>query len=111
MPHIIVEYTDTLGLAISDLLHDLHTDLAGRESVSIGAIKTRAIPVKHCVVGEAGGPDTFIHIALKLLPGRSDELKKTMAQGLFDIAKTHATKDDVSLSVEVIDMHAPSYTK
>ena len=113
MPHIVVEYTDTLSdrVDIPKLLSDLHDDLAERETVDIHAIKTRAIPVQYCVVGDGENPDKFIHITLRLLPGRNDDLKKEMAQGLFDIAVKERHDDRISISVEVVDMHAASYTK
>ncbi|MGB0720522.1 MAG: 5-carboxymethyl-2-hydroxymuconate Delta-isomerase [Bdellovibrionales bacterium] len=75
MPHIIVEYSDHLALDIPALLHDLHHDLAGRETVDINAIKTRAIPIKNCVVADADTANSFIHVSLKLLPGRDAALK------------------------------------
>lgn len=111
MPHIVVEYTETLSnqVDIPKLLSDLHYDLAGRETVNLDAIKTRAIPVQYAVVGD--GKEKMIHVTLRLLPGRSDELKSEMAQGLFDIAVKERHDDRVKVSVEVVDMHAESYKK
>lgn len=111
MPHITVEYTDTLSIDVPKLLSALHHDLAERDTINIHAIKTRAIPVQYVIVGDGQEPDKMIHITLKLLPGRSDELKKTMAQGLFDAAKTRTHDDRISVTCEVVDLHEPSYTK
>lgn len=112
MPHIIVEYTETLTVNIPALVFELHEDLAEKDTIDIRAIKTRAIPVKYTVVGHGEEPDKFIHITLKLLPGRDDDLKKVMAQGLHDTARKHCVRDkSISLSVEVAELHAESYTK
>jgi 5-carboxymethyl-2-hydroxymuconate isomerase len=113
MPHIIVEYTESLtSVDVPELLFELHDDLAQKDTINIHAIKTRAIPVKYTIVGDGDEPDKFIHITLKLLPGRDDDLKKTMAQSLHDTARKHCVKDkNISLSVEVVDLHAESYIK
>ena len=110
MPHIIVEYSDHLALDIPNLLEDLHNDLAPRDTVDINMIKTRAIPVKDCVIGDDQTANSFMHIALKLLPGRNEELKKEMTQGLFDIASKHI-KNPCKLTVETLAIEAESYIK
>lgn len=113
MPHIIVEYTDSLtSVDVPELLFELHEDLAAKDTIDIHAIKTRAIPVQYTIVGDGDEPDKFIHITLKLLPGRNDDLKKVMAQSLHDTARKHCVRDkSISLSVEVAELHAESYSK
>ena len=112
MPHIVVEYTDSLSVDIPKLLTVLHNDLATRETVDIHAIKTRAIPVKYTIVGDGQEPDRMIHITLRLLPGRPDELKCEMSQGLAKAAYDAANHDDrIKITAEIVDMHGPSYIK
>ena len=111
MPHITVEYTEHLSTDIPKLLTRLHDNLASQDTVNVHAIKTRAIPVQYVIVGDGQEPDKMIHVTLKLLPGRSDDLKKTMAQGLFDEAKAETHDDRVTVTVEVAELHEPSYTK
>jgi len=111
MPHIIVEYSDHLALPIPNLLNELHSDLAARETADINAIKIRAIPVKDCVISDADKPNSFVHIALKLLPGRDDALKKEMAQGLHDTARHYIGDQQVALTVETITLEAETYIK
>jgi len=111
MPHIIVEYTDTLDVDVPRLLNDLHHDLAARDTVDINAIKTRAISIQNCVVGAAETADKFMHIALKLLPGRDEALKREMTQGLFDVAHPYLANQDVVLSVESLSLEAETYIK
>ena len=112
MPHIIVEYSETLtALDVPKLVMELHHDLATRETINIHAIKSRAIPVQYVLVGNNDELDKMIHITLKLLPGRSDELKKEMAQGLIDKSKHLAHDERVSVTCEVAELHAESYVK
>jgi len=110
MPHIIVEYSDHLALDIPKMLTELHTDLASRDTVDVKMIKTRAIPVEHCVIGDDNTADSVVHIALKLLPGRDDVLKKQMTQGLADIVAAHV-KRPCSITAETLTLEAASYIK
>ncbi len=114
MPHIIVEYSEALAPSVDmpKLLDKLHHNLAEQESVNIHAIKSRAIPVQYSIVGDGQEMDKFVHIHVKLLPGRDDALKKKMAGDLFALARDHGVADErVSLSVEISELHAESYTK
>ncbi|MEM7680176.1 MAG: hypothetical protein AAF182_04160 [Pseudomonadota bacterium] len=114
MPHIIVEYTDILApsLDVAKLLAGLHKNLSERETIKLEAIKTRAFPVQYCVVGTGADHDKMVHINLRLLPGRSDDLKKEMAQGLHDFARKCCVHDErISVTVEVSELHEASYTK
>ncbi|MCD8496704.1 MAG: 5-carboxymethyl-2-hydroxymuconate Delta-isomerase [Alphaproteobacteria bacterium] len=111
MPHIIVEYTDHLKVGIPELLKKLHFTLADQDTVALEAIKTRAIPVHDVVIADGNAGDKMIHVTLKLLPGRSDELKKTMAQALWQITRDHVDDNTIMLTAEVTELHAASYTK
>ena len=90
---------------------ELHQDLAARETVDIHAIKSRAIPVQYVLVGDNDDFDRMVHITLRLLPGRSDELKKEMSEGLASIAKRMTHDDRVTVTCEITEIHAESYVK
>ncbi len=112
MPHITVEYCDTLtALDVPKLVMELHKDLATRDTIDIHGIKSRAIPVQYVLVGDNNDFDKMIHITLKLLPGRSDALKREMAQGLIDVSKHLAHDERVSVTCEIAELHAASYIK
>lgn len=111
MPHIIVEYTEHLSIDVPKLTIELHRALVAQDTVKEEAVKTRAIPVEATVVGTGKCHDKMIHINLKLLPGRSDELRQTMAEALFNTVKKVVFDDHISISVETSELHAASYTK
>ena len=111
MPHIIVEYTDHLNVDIEKLTIELHHTLCHQPTVTAQAVKTRALPVKATVVGEGKDHDKMIHICLKLLPGRDDDLRQAMAQALCDTARKIAMDEHITISVETAELHAPSYIK
>ncbi len=112
MPHIIVEYTETISIDIPKLLDGLHYNLAGQESIDVHAVKTRAIPVQYSIVGDGKDRDKFAHITLKLLSGRPEDLRKKMAQDLHDVAqKQFPSGANIALSVDVVEMDAATYIK
>ncbi len=112
MPHIIVEHSEAMSsVDMPKLIADLHESLAAQDTVNIHAIKSRAIAVQCEVIGDHSDPYKMLHITLKLLPGRDNALKKAMSQALFDTAHKHIGNEAISLSVEVMELHAESYTK
>lgn len=113
MPHIIVEYTDSNSLDVPELLNDLHKTLASHDTINLQAIKTRAIKVKYPIVGAPTDSDQFVHITVKLLEGRPEELRKAIGASLYDKAKSYLTgsSEKVSLSLEVAEMNPATYVK
>lgn len=114
MPHIIVEYPQKLReLSMSVILIELHDALCRHETIVKSAVKTRAIPFSHCVVGEEDQDNQCVHITLRLLPGRDKMLRKAMAQDLYSTARGEIHKDypNCAITVEVVEMDEATYTK
>ena len=108
MPHIIVEHTKDVA-DIPTLLNDLHYNLAGQETVVLDAIKTRSIAVDYVIVG-AQATESMVHIAVKLLPGRSDELLNKMTTDLKTVAVAHC-EPKTRITVESTELYQSSYQK
>ena len=110
MPHFIVEYAAPIAHDIvpQTLVEDACR--AGEESGLFGPddIKGRAHAVEHFLT--AGTRQPFVHVDVRLLPGRTDEQKKDLAQRVFD-ALAARLPANVALSVEVTELHRASYTK
>ena len=110
MPQIVVEYTPSLNLDIPKLTHDLHHSFAAQDTVNIEALKTRAIKLEQAIIGNQGLGD-MIHIMAIMLPGRSDDLRRKMAEDLHSIAREYVPDASVSITAETIELHAESYIK
>lgn len=110
MPHFIVEYAAPLQADIDP--QTLVEDACGAGAQSglfgPGDIKGRAHAVEHYLT--AGTRQPFVHVDVRLLPGRTDAQKKDLAQRVFD-ALAARVPANVTLSVEVNELHAASYTK
>ena len=114
MPHIIVEYSKGLRseFHLHSMLEDLHESISGLHGVTKDRIKTRAHKTDDYLVGDHGKWAEMIHINLKLAPGRTDEQKTELAQILHKVASKYIAEDSYanrSLTVEVSELHGPSY--
>lgn len=110
MPHCIVEYSKNLESFMSP--REL-VNAANRGAVESGLfdsfnIKSRAIGYQHYLV--AGEVSDFIHVQVKILPGRTEQQKSHLSGLVLDSIKSLAIKD-VTITVEVCDLHGESYAK
>ena len=110
MPHMVISYAkqvaDTVDMAgLVQAVWDT-SDKTGLFKPQ--AIKVRAFPVEHYLTANTDQP--FVHIDAKLFSGRTDDQKQAMIQDLFDTVKSFVA-DDVSISVEAIDMNQATYIK
>ncbi len=111
MPHIVVEYSRDLekNLDVPNLLKELHLDLVSRDTIAREHVKTYALPIDLCEVGFDETPNSMLHVILKLLPGRSVDLKTEMVTGLRSIVDKYVS--DISVTVEVQELEAETYSK
>lgn len=106
MPHIIVEHSADIA-DIPVLLEKLHHNLSKQDTVTLESIKTRAIEVQHAIVGNSD-KKLMLHIIVKLLSGRPDDLLNKISGDLREIACTHCG-GDVSVTVETVSLYNASY--
>lgn len=111
MPHIVVEYTSGLSahIRIQDLLSELHGRLGTHSEANIapGRIVTRAHETKLYIIYDDGAPDHFIDIELRLVPGRSDEIVKTLCLELQDVARAFMKRHRLECVIKVnpVELH------
>lgn len=116
MPHIILETTSDLqeNGAVPDILEGLVQKLGTFETIDTRSIKARhhLRPVWH--MGE-GAPSGFAHVQVRILSGRSIELRRRIASGMFDQLKGHLQESiaakEVSVSFELVEMNSETYHK
>jgi len=110
MPHLIIEYAAPLAqdVDMQALVEAAFNAAKATDLFTPAAIKARAHPVDAYWIGGAKQP--FMHIDVKILPGRTAVQKKTLSQSVFD-AVSALLDADVALSVEVNDLDADAYAK
>ncbi|MCP4299040.1 MAG: 5-carboxymethyl-2-hydroxymuconate isomerase, partial [Gammaproteobacteria bacterium] len=71
-------------------------------------IKVRALPFRKHRTGQTR--DSFVHVALHLLDGRSDEQKTMLSECVLGRIEA-LLPEVVNVSVEILDIHRESYRK
>ena len=110
MPHLVIEYTSSDGIEITD--EDLMT-AAHWAAVSTGifeesAIKVRAKQYASAFVG--GRHADFVHVTIYLIDGRDNETKKILTQTVHDRLAS-LFPGYASVSVDARDLDREVYTK
>lgn len=111
MPHIVIDYSEGL-----DDAHDLHAlcravfDAAAGTQVfaDLSAIKVRARPCPYFLLGS--DPQSFAHVNLHLLDGRSAEQKSTVTHAVLKAMEAHLPEVG-SLTVDIHDIVRATYAK
>jgi len=110
MPHCVIDYSrDIAGqIEIEALLEAVHLGAMDSDLFPEYDIKTRALGYQHHRTGQTR--DSFVHVALHLLSGRSDEQKCMLSESVLARIEPLLPRV-VSVSVEVYDTHRESYRK
>lgn len=115
MPHLTLEYTANLaGLDVRRTLVSLNTALMDSGHFEGPDIKSRALRLSDYLVGESIGAGAFAHVTLRLLSGRSSEVKADLARRLLGVLADSARRNGatpVQFTVEVYDLERLSYAK
>ncbi len=120
MPHITIEHSKCIDEKIIDqLLQEIPNQMEAIEggNFSVAGCKTRALSFdKYYVAGKNQETTSFCHITIKILEGRSDEIKVELAQKIGGLAKKSLEnrqniKEKNDLSVDIVDMDKNTYQK
>ena len=110
MPHFVIEYSSGLPDTIDPELVMKAAHEAGSASgiMNPDDNKVRALPYE--TFRFAGGIESFVHVTVSLLEGRSDSQKEHLSVLLREnLIRCCPTVD--SISIDVRDMNATAYKK
>ena len=110
MPHLIIEYAKPLAqdTDIQGLVDAVFDAAPASELFDPKAIKVRATGID--AYSTAGTDQAFIHVDIKLLPGRSSEQKKALSERVLDKVLS-IVSDTVAVSVEINILDKDTYSK
>lgn len=116
MPHMHVEYTNNLqGVNEAALMDALNTAVCDHPTVADEAdVKTRITALGSYQIGRNNAGRAFAHVELRLMSGRTPEVKKELSDRIAAVLKAQIPAQsglDVQLSVDIVDMDKPSYFK
>lgn len=111
MPHLIIEWSANLRplLDIDALLRRAHDAAMETGAFAPDALRSRALECVHARVADGHADNAFIHVALRMRPGRDDATKRRIGQHVFDamqaaLASVFATRPlGLTFEIQEID--------
>jgi len=116
MPHIHLETTADLpeNANIPDILEALVSKLSSFDTVASESVKAYHLLRSNWAMG-AGAPPGFAHCTVAILAGRDCDLRKRIADGMYEELKSHfemsLDNQEVSITLEVREMDRDTYRK
>ncbi len=91
MPHIVIEYSANLRgrLDLPQFLKAVHEAAVSTGVFPVGGIRTRAYAAEHYVIADDHPDNTFVHIGLRIGPGRDLDTRKRACQTIFAAARNY----------------------
>lgn len=111
MPHCIIEYSVDLTEHAATCLRGVHQTVCDSELFEVASVKSRARGYEAFCVGADAEPESFIHVTIKILQGRSAEQKKLLAASVVCYLSGLGLPAGVSLTTDIVDMDAVAYAK
>ena len=110
MPHAIVEYSANLEekLDLDGLIDAVHEACIGTGVFPLTGMRTRGARRDHYKISNGKIDACFIHLQLKLGPGREEDVKKQAMEHVFgalqDYVQPLMDKSPVALSIEIFEL-------
>lgn len=110
MPQLTVEFSSNIleKKSLSNLLKNCHEIIAEHLPTKIESCKSRAHECQIYCVGDGQPDNAFVHVSLKVLPGRSDEQKTVVANKVMDKLKEYfadsLSKFKLQITLEIEDL-------
>lgn len=107
MPHQIIEVSPNIGeiLDVKVLSQSLHRCALGQEALAIGGVRTRVYQASQTIIADESSSYGFIAVYLRIVEGRSDEIRKQMGEKLMqclcDCVDEQAGDVPLALSYEI----------
>ncbi|WP_431045623.1 5-carboxymethyl-2-hydroxymuconate Delta-isomerase [Streptomyces sp. P1-3] len=116
MPHIVVDYSDTLSAAFDrrDFGLALNPLVAGLLEASIDTCKTRFRRIEEACIADGSPDHAMVHIELAILSGRTPEAKRDLSRAVLDLARNHVpvpADTTLTLTVDVTELDSECYSK
>jgi 5-carboxymethyl-2-hydroxymuconate isomerase len=111
MPHLNLEYSNNLGGFNPRLaLQQLNNALIESGHFIESDIQSRAMGFDDYLIGNVDEGRAFIHVKLRLLSGRSAEIKKALSDTLLQAIEINTPQAlNISIRAEIIDIDRESY--
>lgn len=110
MPHLVLEFSDNIleKRDFSDLFQKCHVILSQTLPSDIEGCKSRAIEQKIYYIGNGSASHAFVHVSLKVMPGRSLDTLQQTGENLMKVFKNYFSesfkKFKLQLTLEITEL-------
>ena len=118
MPHTIIEHSFPIAKPqIDSLLLKVNQNIAKNEgNFDIFQCKARSVFCGNIVVADGSGSQDFMHITIKIMQGRSLEIRKNLAENLVKMVsnflkENNLSKNPIALSLDIVEIEREIYQK
>ncbi len=117
MPHLILEYTDNIPERpdFHKLFHEFHRILQRHADIKINNCKSRAIQLDTFLSGSGADGAAYIHLAVRIFSGRSQEVLHTIGEKLRAVLMNEFVITDdnrqLQITVEINEIDKQLYFK
>jgi 5-carboxymethyl-2-hydroxymuconate isomerase len=117
MPHIVVDYSDTLTDAFDRGAFGtaLHPVIAKTlDNTTVESCKTRFRRIEEAHIADGAPGLAMIHIAVSILSGRDAATRRELSRAVLDVARAHVSPVPgltVQTTVDVGDLDRDCYQK
>ncbi|MBS0351317.1 MAG: 5-carboxymethyl-2-hydroxymuconate Delta-isomerase [Proteobacteria bacterium] len=115
MPHVVLEYSaNVIEPDFFELFRECHQLLEKQLPAQIKSCKSRAVKCANYYVGEGMADNAFVHVTLKVMPGRPRAVLQAIGRELLVLLKKYFSESarqlNLGFSVEINELALP-YTK
>ena len=91
MPHIIIEYSDNIEkkIKLETLIEKVHATAIDTGVFPLGGLRVRAAKREHYKIADGHPDNGFIHIELKIGPGRDKKTKISALKQIFSSVEAY----------------------
>jgi 5-carboxymethyl-2-hydroxymuconate isomerase len=118
VPHTIIEHSFSISQPkINDLLLAVNQNIAKNEgNFDISQCKARTVFCQNFVIADGIKPQDFMHITIRIMAGRSLEIRKNLAENILKITadflkENNLSTNPIALSVDIAEMEKEIYQK
>lgn len=110
MPHVVLTLSQNVkeSSQIQPFFEICHNSLVSMLPTELDSCKSRLFICDTYRVGSGREKNAFVHIEVKVMPGRSQTILKSLAEKLLDEAKRYFTESfktlDLQVTIEIIEL-------
>ncbi len=103
MPQLILEHSSNIFEKddLFDILNHLNSFLSEKLPTELASCKSRSVEYQTYCIGDGSQNNAFIHINLKVMPGRSLEKLNDVGKSMMDILKQYFCKSAKQLNLQI----------